>query len=551
MQNPEEIWQAEVNGEIYETTFGDLTNWIADNSLLESDKVRRGNLRWLEAGKVPPLREFFNAKANGTEPPYVYVSTNPTVSSPINQAVDQQVNSPQNFSENQVVENTTFAQPPENFAPTEEPLMVDEFLPDTTICNIHPELPSKFICQACSHAFCNECPQSFGSNVKICPYCGAMCKEVGAFQAEQQKEFRYRQDISGGFGFGDFGKALAFPFKFKSSLFFGGLLFAILSLGQKSAAMGGMILVVGALFCFMFANALTFGVLGNTIDNFSQGMTDRNFLPSFDDFSLWDDVVHPFFLSIAVWISSFGLLVALIVGMVWFSWNTFASQMTQAENMPMSEANEQVEAKKHVEALLDKYKKQNAVRQAEALGEDGLTEGQRSNIEEEAEFQRLNELANNQRQNQLESTFGKMPEDEQAAKTALIWQFIKVAGVFLIFAGLALLWGLFYFPAACAVAGYTRSFVATLNPLIGLDTIKHLGLDYFKILLMCLLISIMSAFIGAFLAMVFSPFDMPMVGNIPAQFIGGFVTFYFSVVFAVTLGYALYKNSEKLKLYRG
>src|SRR5688572_13861303 len=70
-----EIWQAEVLGQIYETNLEELTQWITEGALLPDDKVRRGNLRWLEAGKVPPLMPFFNAKANGLAPPQVQTST--------------------------------------------------------------------------------------------------------------------------------------------------------------------------------------------------------------------------------------------------------------------------------------------------------------------------------------------------------------------------------------------------------------------------------------------------------------------------------------------
>ncbi len=552
MHNPNEIWQAEVNGEIYDTTFGVLTEWIAENSLLESDKVRRGNLRWLEAGRVPALRDFFNAKANGTEPPSVHISTTRSFQSQEElDQIEQRIDSTNNYSENQVFENTTEADNFHNIKQNSPDEPTEVFQVDTSVCNIHPDLPSKFMCGACSHTFCRDCPQGFGSKVKICPYCGAMCQDVDEFLAEQQKEFQYQADISEGFGFGDFGKALAYPFNFKSSLFFGGLLFAIFSIGQKAGGMGSIFLVAAALFCLMMANALTFGVLANTIDNFSQGFKTRDFMPAFDDFSLWDDVVHPFFLSIAVWISSFGLLILLVVGMVWYAWNSFSSQIGQAQSNVYSQTQDSLETKEHVSDLLEKYKRQNEGRTNLEVGEDGLTAGQRENLDEEAEFQRLNELANDYRKQQLESTIGKTPETQEAEMNAFIWQFVKIAGVFLFFAGIALLWGVFYFPAACAVAGYTRSFTATINPLVGLDTIKHLGFDYVKILAMCLIMSLMSGFIGMILSIIFFPFNMPAVGNIPAEFIGGFFTFYFSVAFAVTLGFALYKNSEKLKLYRG
>src|SRR5215470_13954562 len=72
--NTQEIWQVEVNGQVYEADFAELTAWIAEGSLQPDDKVRRGNLRWIEAKKVPPLVAFFNAKVSGTPPPPVVVT---------------------------------------------------------------------------------------------------------------------------------------------------------------------------------------------------------------------------------------------------------------------------------------------------------------------------------------------------------------------------------------------------------------------------------------------------------------------------------------------
>ena len=53
MENTSELWQAEVNGQIYEASFEELAQWIQEGALLPQDKVRRGNLRWIEAQKVP------------------------------------------------------------------------------------------------------------------------------------------------------------------------------------------------------------------------------------------------------------------------------------------------------------------------------------------------------------------------------------------------------------------------------------------------------------------------------------------------------------------
>ena len=110
---------------------------------------------------------------------------------------------------------------------------------------------------------------------------------------------------------------------------------------------------------------------------------------------------------------------------------------------------------------------------------------------------------------------------------------------------LAAIW-LFYFPAACAVAGYTRTFTAVLNPSVGLDTIKHLGFDYVKILFMCLILAVFTFVISLILGIIFSPFDLPRMGNLPATAVGSLLHFYIWIVFSIILGFALYKNSARL-----
>ena len=74
LNNSDDFWQAEVLGQIYDTNFNEMTQWIAEGALMPSDKVRRGNLRWLDAGKVPSLLPFFNLKELGIEPPPIQMN---------------------------------------------------------------------------------------------------------------------------------------------------------------------------------------------------------------------------------------------------------------------------------------------------------------------------------------------------------------------------------------------------------------------------------------------------------------------------------------------
>ncbi|MGI8669338.1 MAG: hypothetical protein ACR2J3_05740 [Aridibacter sp.] len=524
MENPNEIWQVEVNGEIYDTNFAELTNWVLENSVVESDKVRRGELRWLEAGKVPLLSEFFNAGESGIEPPFIQTSTN---------IGEQTVLDSDENSFFQVEQIQTFSNKVDTIR-TENYISGNEFKSDTKVCSIHAGLPAKFICEACRHTFCRECPQGFGSGVKICPYCGAICKDYGETKAQIQKELKYRQDIAEGFGFNDFIKALTYPLKFKTSLIVGGIIFTIFSLAQLAISFG-FVLAAAAIVCVMFANAIKFSVIANTIENFSVGKIDKNFMPNFDDFELWDDVIQPFFLSVGVYIASFGIVLAIFGGL-------FYNEMTKdsaRENQGLSNISQEMK----------KAKKEGRVTKNGQIeiGDNNLTKEEEDamNSGNMAKFQELKRKSYEDKVSSIMNA--KNPENEPTDYLKGFWQ---MNPLLIAFGILGLLWGIFYMPAAYVVAGYTRSFKATLNLTIGFETIKILGFDYVKLVLLFILLFIFYAITQTVLNFLLSPFELPQMGNIPAQIMGNFIFFYLSAAFAVTLGFALYKNSDKLKLYR-
>lgn len=539
--NPNEMWQAEVNGQVYDAAFSELAAWVGENALLPDDKVRRGNLRWLEAGKVPALMPFFNAKEIGIAPPEIPVS-----------AVDGE-----NADADVQIQTANFA------ADSIENGHFQDQQNQAEFCVFHPDSEAEFICETCFNNFCEACPQDDGFSGKTCPMCGASVKPVISrtqsfehaefpapnedfphsadnFSVQPQQSYLSTRPAES-FGFGDFGKALSHPFKYKTSLFSGGLMFMFFTLGQQAFSIGGMFMLFAAIFSAMLANMLTFGVLANVVENFSQWKTETNFMPDFDDFSLWDDVVHPFFLSIGAYIVSFGLFIAIVIGGIWFTISSIGEMQNIEQNstsavMPGSGGD--------MEQLRQMPELQKTV-------EGAQTGAPNADYDEEQHFQDLEQMIRENRRAQLESVTGPTPEQEQAQKIALLQNMLKTALPLVVFGGLAFLWGLFYFPAACAVAGYTRSFTATINPLVGFDTIKNLGADYAKIVLMSFLLTVMLGVATGILNAVFSPFAMPRVGNIPAIALGSFVTFYFWIVFSCILGYAINKNSDKLGIYRG
>lgn len=543
--DPQEIWQVEVGGEIYETGFEGMTQWIFEGSLQPGDMVRRGQLRWIEARRVPSLMPFFNAKANGLPPPPVVTTVAQNAEAVGFDAQPQNFQSgaadsePQTFSE-----FTNFAHSLERSVRTvSQPSQIKPQV--SPFCCLHETDPAFYVCETCGNSFCKLCVKSYGGNVKICPMCGAMCKSFKDLETANRTVLPAYAGAP--FGFDDFGRAIAHPFKFTGSLLVGGFLFSLFTLGQSAGSIGSISLMGASLFCFMLANMMTFGVLKNTIENFAQGKLDVNFMPNFEDFSMWDDVVHPFFLSIGAYLVSFGLFFVIVVGGIWW---TIVSAKPDVKANGNSYSTIQPLDQSDV----------NTVKQIDNFKDfaNGMNERNKSldpnspnfYADTEDDVRQADEMIKQHRKEQFESTFGKSPETVQAEQKAFFANMMQNAFIVILLAIPAFLWGLFYFPAACAVAGYTQSFRATISLSVGLDTIKTLGFDYVKILLMGFLLLLFSGIVGFIIVLVLSAFEMPTFGNLPAKFVSGFVTFYVSAVFSCVLGYAIFKNADKFRISR-
>ena len=533
-------WQVEVGGQIYEASFAELGEWIGLDSLHPEDKVRKGNLRWIEARKVPGLIPFFNAKARGEITPAVVSTTNAEAEEPL--TCD-------------LAETTDTAQVPVEVASQRIDHSTAAFL-DPKYCAIHGEIASAFLCETCCNGFCKTCPTSYGGTVKICPLCGAMCKPVTVVLEQRRRDSAISNAVSDGFGASDFFNAIAHPFKFKVSLFLGAAMFAFFTIAQAGAGIGGMVMFASAIMCFMLANMVLFGVLSNTVENFSQGRLDTNFMPSFDDFSAWDDVVQPFFLYLGVMATSFGpFILTLIIGS-YLVLSSASSQMyafqSEVERLPGTQyyqGRETVEQSQQVKRVLSDITKKHDERIG---GYNDAAMGNSNSVADELQYNtdELEQTAQDRRRKELEAAFGKTQQTKDSEFGEFTSSLLRLAAPLVVIGAIAFLWGLFFFPAAAAVAGYTRSFSATVNPLVGLDTIKRLGVDYVKILLMGFVLLIAWGSAGFVFSTIFSPFNLPSMGNPVAKGFLSFVTFYLMAVFACVLGYALFKNSEKLQLLK-
>ena len=105
---------------------------------------------------------------------------------------------------------------------------------------------------------------------------------------------------------------------------------------------------------------------------------------------------------------------------------------------------------------------------------------------------------------------------------------------------LLIVWGVFYYPMALTVAGYTQSFGSVINPLIGLDTIRRMGATYFKAFAMVILVYVVAFIVSVIISVVTPRF----AGNV----INATFTFYFNLVVACILGLSLFKCADRLDI---
>src|SRR5436190_7763298 len=221
----QESWQVEAGGRVFDTSFDEMATWIAEGSLLRIDRVRKGNLRWIEAGKVPSLTEFFNAKDAAEPLGPVITTTHVETLGVLQQEVVLGVARPV-LDEEFDSEGVTLGMPADpGFG------QADDDAPAADVCAMHPDTAALWACDTCSNSFCKACPTGYGASVKICPFCGAMCRSLAQAAVDARTyQVNVRSYSGEGFGFSDFGNALAFPFKFKFSFVVAALMFAAFSL---------------------------------------------------------------------------------------------------------------------------------------------------------------------------------------------------------------------------------------------------------------------------------------------------------------------------------
>ena len=486
MSAPVEQWRLSTVEGIFETDLDTLKQWILEGCVLPTDKVSKGNLNWIEAGRAPMLRAAFNGEIStaGTSSTVTTTEQAPQLV-PASPAADQATSS---FD--------TEWTAPQNFT-TAPPL--------ANACHNHPEVAPKYVCRVCATPFCAACTKFVStSSIPVCPLCGDLCR---LFEEEQNKVLR--QDFQGsGFGFGDFLRALRYPLQHKVALLFGAALYGFLQLAGFRGRLAAFVIM--------------FGCISHVISQVAWGKLNRSFLPDFSAFSMWDDLAVPIGLGIGITIVTWGPVIAIVLALFFGVIN--GSDPSPLGKSPASAQPAAAPTPPDLSALTDPNADPKKLEQAnEHLSQ--LTPGHQ--ISAEAERSK-NELS------------------DPAADLRFFLNYGHAPVLLLLLLLLSVAWAVFYYPMALSVAGYTEHFGSVVNPLVGLDTIRRMGGTYFKAFGMVLLIQIVGFIVNVIVATITSPFAMPFFGNLPANLINGSVAFYFNLVVACLLGLSLHKCADRL-----
>jgi hypothetical protein len=477
-----EVWRVSTAEGIFETDLSTLKQWILEGCVLPTDKVTKGNQSWIEAGRVPKLKAAFNGDVTPVTPP------------PTTNSFEAFVESNPEFNSQSQINSTASSIAP--VEPADTPASRQ-----TTACHNHPEADPDYVCRVCGALFCKQCPKFVGGKVPVCPLCGDLCHEYRAVVEKAERvEFQ-----SSGFGIQDFKRAVQYPLQHKVALFSGAVIYGLLLL----AGVRGSIV----------AWVLLFGCISHVISQVAWGRLNRSFMPDFSSFSLVDDLVVPVFLGLGIMIVSWGPLIALVLALL------FGVLSGGAQPSPLSGANQIAESSKPDFSVLTDPNADPAKLEAENKKLQQLRPG--AQMAREAE----------QSKEEASDPLGAMRE-----LASLLGAGASIGLLFL----LCFAWGLFYHPMAFAVAGYTQSVGSVLNPLVGLDTIRRMGITYFKAFAMVMAVQLVSLVIGIVISIVTSPFALPFVGNVVSNFINATFTFYFNLVIACILGLSLFKCADRL-----
>lgn len=448
----QDLWQVQVDNRVYEALTDELVEWIKEGSVLPEDKVRKGNLRWLAAQRIPQFNSYFSdppkaekrsSSESGNSGLAFEIERNGTVESPL-------LN---NYSDGVDSSFVGVQKPSEAFDEMSPPALLKH-------CFKHQGQATKFICNVCRIPYCVDCTNRFGS-VRLCPTCGGMCV---SFVESEKVDFRASgalnkpyarkvlaeasvQQADGTLGIRDLVHAARYALspRIESVVYIA--LFIFLFFGVSLLFIGGTVVSLVALFSTLGLATLMLRISRKARAHADPLSAER----LSDDKQIVAYAVKDFTLGVIVNLTSFGIFFLVISMAAAYAWYRVSTTLDVTDA-----------------AIRIEQKELDATLQA-----NGMKTGPRS----------IDQKINETRNQIITSTFGKGVISEEHELDKLVKSIMRLSIFLLMPIFIAFLFGLVYYPAAIGLALRNLSVRETLNFRQGLRLIRIMGFEYVKITL--------------------------------------------------------------------
>ncbi|MFN8091704.1 MAG: hypothetical protein U0599_05665 [Vicinamibacteria bacterium] len=355
-------------------------------------------------------------------------------------------------------------------------------------CAAHADRPSEAVCGACGRGWCAECLRRQGTAV-MCSSCDALCVPTAEREAKEARARQRARPLTA-----ETGAILRYPFTDPVAFVLFAIVVGVFAVAASIAALGGG-------FGIVFSQGLLYAYAFTAINRVSGGDLS-GFMPDIGDIA---DLAGPLRVGIAALLVSSGPLVALSF---LYPPSDVARVVAGERAAAVIEATPSPTPEPTVPPAL-----------AAAVGDDGA--GSEAGEEEAAAPEADHSGAE-----------PSVPDDAGGPEEPLVPAWAIGAYV------LALLWKLVYSPIALVAGAISRSFVRTLNPLVGLDAMRRMGSTYWTAMLLYTALALVELAAGTALGLV------PFAGS----FLRAFVQSYSYLAIGCLLGLAVFKKAPELGL---
>ena len=493
----QELWQIEVQNRIYQADTSELIEWIKEGSIQPDDKVRRGNLRWLNASRIPQLRIYFRTTVGDG---VAATASDATIEIERNGVIDGAVEAAETIGSIPVSDPHAGRRTDPNYLKH---------------CLRHAGKPTSFVCNVCGSPLCGECTNRFGT-VRLCSLCSGMCVTLEDFQhgtsitgalnkPYARKTLEKKRRASDGLGVREVVDAIKYALRLSTGRVFKLLLFVTVTVGMAAAFVQTIPAIAVAFVAFLLLLSLAFDILMTASKDY--GHHDDGAASSDGEISApVQRYVRSLLSGANAVVVSFGLCIVITFAAGTYAWYAFSTSLDNVESQMRQEGR-----------AIDSTARREMVTDLDAKI-----------------LRARNEI--------MSSAFGQVDSDENPQIERTVTSFMRLSIWFLTPIFVSLLIGAVYFPSACLNLLRGSSFRRLASPRAGLARIWSLGYEYVKILFLLLTMVTVTAAAGVGTFALIRGFSSTPVALISTVSLLGGISFLLWTAFSYVLAQAVHKH---------